>query len=262
MDQGGGGAGDGGRNRDRMDDMVRRGEDAARHHPLPPHPHQHGLLWRLRNYLLAGTVVSSPAVITLLAAWYLVTGIDHLVAQVLPGEYDPHRYFPLTVPGLGVVIVLGSLTLVGALTANYAGKLAVGFWDWMIDSTPVVRNVHSAVKQIVETVAASQESAFNEVVLVEYPRPGLWAIAFVVGSTKGEVQRVLDRNVVNVFLPTTPNPTSGFLLFVPRGDLITLDMTVEEGIKMVISGGMVTPPDRLIEQRDYSEALDEGQAHS
>lgn len=109
---------------------------------------------------------------------------------------------------------------------------------------PVVRSIYSALKQIIETILAQQSAAFREAVLVEYPRPGLWAIAFITGRTEGEVQNLTTDETINVFLPTTPNPTRGFLLFVPRKDLIPLSMTVEEALKMIISGGIVTPPDR------------------
>jgi uncharacterized membrane protein len=114
----------------------------------------------------------------------------------------------------------------------------------VVDRLPVIRTIYGALKQIFETVMASQSQAFREVVMFEYPRPGIWALGFLTGVTKGEVQRLTDDEVVNVFLPTTPNPTSGFLLFVPRKDLKVMDMTVEEGIKMIVSGGILTPPDR------------------
>ena len=134
--------------------------------------------------------------------------------------------------------------MVGALTAGLVGRWIIHFGERIMARMPVVNNVYSAIKQIFETVLAKQSRAFREAVLVEYPRRGLWAIGFITGSTEGEVQNVTEEETVNVFVPTTPNPTSGFLLFIPRTDTVRLDMTVEEAIKMVISGGIVTPPDR------------------
>jgi uncharacterized membrane protein len=135
------------------------------------------------------------------------------------------------------------LTLIGFVTANFLGRTLLGFGERFVDRMPVVRSIYGALKQIFETVLAQSSTSFREVVLVEYPRKGVWALAFVTSTTRGEVQNLVEDEVVNVFLPTTPNPTSGFLLFVPRRDLVVLHMTVEEGIKMVISGGLVTPED-------------------
>ncbi len=129
------------------------------------------------------------------------------------------------------------------MTAGILGRLWVRTSEGLLARMPVIRGVYGAVKQIFETVFAHQSTAFREAVLVEYPRRGIWAIAFITGRTKGEVQNITEEECINIFLPTTPNPTSGFLLFVPRKELVPLSMTVEEAIKMVISGGIVTPPD-------------------
>ena len=135
------------------------------------------------------------------------------------------------------------LTFIGFITANFLGRGIVAVGERLVDRMPFVRSIYGALKQIFETILTQSSRSFREVVLVEYPRRGIWAVGFVTSSTQGEVQNVTEENLVNVFLPTTPNPTSGFLLFVPREELRTLHMTVEEGIKMVISGGIVTPPD-------------------
>jgi uncharacterized membrane protein len=144
-----------------------------------------------------------------------------------------------------VVVVL---TLIGALTAGIMGRLVLRTGKRILARMPVIRTVYGAFKQILETVLAQQSQAFREAVLVEYPRRGIWAIAFITGRTEGEVQNITEEDVTNIFLPTTPNPTSGFLLFVPRKELVPLSMTVEEAIKMVISGGIITPPDRRPEE--------------
>ena len=149
---------------------------------------------------------------------------------------------------MGVLILLVGMTVIGFFTANLLGRSLIRFGERLVDRMPVIRSIYGALKQIFETVLAQSSTSFREVVMVEYPRRGLWALAFVTSETKGEVQNLLTDDVVNIFLPTTPNPTSGFLLFVPRATLIPLHMTVEEGIKLVISGGLVTPPDPRSEE--------------
>nr|WP_084164932.1 DUF502 domain-containing protein [Skermanella stibiiresistens] len=202
------------------------------------------MMGRLRAYFLAGILVTAPVAITLYLAWAVINLIDTAVSQLIPATYNPENYLPFSVPGLGVVIVLVALTLTGALTAGVIGRLVVRAGESVLARMPVVRGVYAATKQIMETVLANQSAAFREVVLLEYPRRGIWTIGFISGTTQGEVRDLTGEEVVNVFVPTTPNPTSGFLLFVPRTDLRVLEMTVEEGIKMVVSGGIVAPPDR------------------
>lgn len=203
-----------------------------------------GLAGRLRAYFLAGILVTAPISITIYIAWLIVSFIDAAINPLIPARYNPQTYLPFALPGLGVVILLVMLTLIGAMTAGYVGRTIMKSYEVLLARMPVVRSVYSALKQIIETILAQQSAAFSQAVLVEYPRPGLWAIAFITGHTEGEVQNLTADETINVFLPTTPNPTSGFLLFVPKKDLVPLSMTVEEAIKMVISGGIVTPPDR------------------
>jgi uncharacterized membrane protein len=201
-------------------------------------------LHRLRNWFFTGIVVTAPLGITILVAWEFIGLIDGWVTPLIPRRYNPGTYLPFDIPGLGLVVAIAALTVIGALTASVAGRLLVRFGEGIVARMPVIRAVYGALKQIFETVLAQSSKSFREVVLVEYPRRGIWAIAFVTGRTEGEVQNLTEEELVNVFLPTTPNPTSGFLLFVPRTSLYTLNMTIEEGIKLVISGGIVTPPDR------------------
>lgn len=199
---------------------------------------------RLRAYLFAGILVTAPIFITFYLAWLFVTFVDSKITPLIPAKYNPETYLPFALPGLGLIILLIALILVGALTAGFFGRLWGRVSDRILNQMPVIRNVHSAIKQILETVLAQQSNAFREAVLIEYPRRGIWAIGFITGTTQGEVQNMTEEECINVFLPTTPNPTSGFLLFVPKKDIAPLTMTVEEAIKMVISGGIVTPPDR------------------
>jgi uncharacterized membrane protein len=203
-----------------------------------------GLAARLRAYLLAGIVITAPISITFYLAWLFVSFVDSKVTPLIPAAYNPTTYLPFGLPGLGLVIVIVALTLIGAMSAGFVGRLLMRFYERLLSRMPVLRSIYGATKQIIETVVAHQSTAFREAVLVEYPRRGIWCIGFLTGVTRGEVQTLTDEEVLNVFLPTTPNPTSGFLLFVPRRDLIVLDMSVEDALKMVISGGIVSPPSR------------------
>ena len=187
-------------------------------------------------------MVTAPIGITIYLAVLFVQLVDDQMRGLVPAQYDPNTYLPFDIPGLGVLALLLMLLVVGFFAAGLIGRMVFRLGESLIDRVPVVRSVYGALKQIFETVFADSSSSFREVVLVEYPRRGLWAVGFITGRTKGEVRDRIDRDLVNVFLPTTPNPTSGFLLFVPREDLVHLDMSVEEGIKMVISAGIVTPP--------------------
>lgn len=198
---------------------------------------------RLRNYFLTGLLVAGPAAITLYVGWLIVGFIDNQVSALIPTTYNPKTYLP-EVPGIGVAILVLFLIFVGWATASVVGRMAIGAGERLLNRLPIVRSVYGAVKQIMETVLTTNSNAFRQVVLLEYPRRGVWSIGFVSGATTGEVQNVTARRHINVFVPTTPNPTSGFLLFVPEDDLLVLNMTIEEGVKMVVSGGLVTPPDR------------------
>jgi uncharacterized membrane protein len=211
-------------------------------HGPPQRPHR-GIIARLRNYLLAGVIVTAPVSITLYVSWLFIDFVDRQVTPLIPAKYNPETYLPFGLPGLGLVVMVLVLTIIGALTAGFIGRFFVRTGEQLLAQMPVVRTIYSALKQVFETVFAEKSTAFREVVLIEYPRRGIWAMGFATGSTKGEVQHLVKDEVVNVFLPTTPNPTSGFLLFLPRQDVVFLSMTVEEGVKMVISAGVVTPPD-------------------
>ncbi len=208
---------------------------------------------RLRTYFFAGVLVTMPLAVTFLVAWWFIGVVDDYIVPLIPDGWNPDHYLKETVgleiglPGLGLIVLVVAITLIGALTAGFLGRMIVTIGERILARMPIIRSVYSAIKQILETVLKQQSKAFRQAVLVEYPRRGIWAIGFITGATEGEVQNLTMQEVVNVFLPTTPNPTSGFLLFIPRKDLVFLDMTVEEAVKMVISGGIVTPPDRRSE---------------
>ncbi|WP_235830037.1 DUF502 domain-containing protein [Algihabitans albus] len=203
-----------------------------------------GLPQRLRNYLLAGILVTAPAAITFWLAWQFIAFVDARVTPWLPAQWRPDDVLPFGLPGLGLLIVFVGLTVIGMFAAGIVGRWLMRTSEWILGRVPVVRSLYSAVKQIFETVLAARSDAFRDCVLIQYPRPGSWAIGFITGKTEGHIQEITDEEVVNVFLPTTPNPTSGFLLFLPRDEITDLVMSVEEGLKMVVSAGIVTPPDR------------------
>ncbi|MBW7849134.1 MAG: DUF502 domain-containing protein [Rhodospirillales bacterium] len=202
-------------------------------------PKRLSLIARLRAYFFAGILVTAPISITFYLAWQFIDFVDRQVTPLIPARYNPEQW---GVPGVGLLIVVLALTLIGMATAGFVGRLFIRVSESLLARMPVIRSVYSAVKQVFETVLAQQSSAFREVVLIEYPRRGIWCLAFITGVTTGEVQEKTAEEVVNVFVPTTPNPTSGFLLFVPKREIHILKMTVEEGIKMVVSGGIITPP--------------------
>jgi len=210
----------------------------------PERPRRLGLLPRLRNYLLAGILVTAPAAITFWLVWQFITFVDSRVTPLIPDAWRPDAYLPIGVPGLGVLVAVVALTLIGMLAAGILGRWFLRSAAWLFGRLPVIRSIYGALKQIVETILASRSEAFRECVLFQYPRKGSWAIGFLTGRTEGQVQGLTEEEVINVFLPTTPNPTSGFLMFVPRREAISLTMTIEEGLKMVVSGGLVVPPDR------------------
>jgi len=197
---------------------------------------------RLRNYLFAGILVTAPVGLTMWIAWNVVAGIDAWVNELLPDGWNPGVYLPFTVPGLGVVLIVCAIALIGFLTTGLLGRILTGMVERWLAQVPFLHGIYGALKQILETVLSRDSEAFREVCLIEYPRRGLWALGFITGESRGEVQSRTERRLINVFLATTPNPTSGFLLLLPAGDVHPLTMTVEQGLKMVVSGGIVTPP--------------------
>ena len=200
-----------------------------------------GLFTRLRNYFLTGIIVTAPIVLTIYLTWQFIDWVDRQAIPLLPVKYNPENYLPFSLPGLGLVISVVILTFVGFLTANIFGRTLLKTGERLVDRMPVVRTIYSALKQILETVLSQSSNSFRQAVLVEYPRRGIWTVAFVTGDTEGEVAVRLDEDMINIYVPTTPNPTSGFLLMVPRRDLIYLDMPVEDAAKYIISIGVIAP---------------------
>lgn len=197
---------------------------------------------RLRKYLVAGLLVWVPLGVTVLVVKVLIDLMDR-VLLVLPDALHPEALVGFRIPGLGLLLSLIVLLGTGVVVANFFGRRLVAFWEALLARIPLVRTVYGAAKQVAETLFADKGASFRKVLLIQYPRKGIWALAFYTGTTVGEVQQKTEKEVVNVFLPTTPNPTSGFLIMVPREDVIELDMPVEEGIKLIMTLGVFTPSD-------------------
>lgn len=216
-------------------------------------PPRRGILARMRSNFLTGLVVIAPVGLTIWLIWSVVGWIDGFVLPLVPNSYQPDRVLQdllgldpsvqIDVRGIGVVIFLLFTIIVGWMAKGLIGRSLISFAEGLVERTPVVRSIYSGIKQISETVFAQSERSFEKACLIEYPRQGIWAIGFISTNTKGEIAaRGNDgQPMLSIFLPTTPNPTSGFLLFVPETDVIKLDMTVEEAAKLVISAGLVYP---------------------
>lgn len=198
------------------------------------------LLLKIRGYLFAGLVFAAPTALTFYLVYWMTLTIDRLVRSIFPAQLTWIDQIFL-VPGVGVITSIFAFVLLGFLLQNVVGHYIVSKWERLFSKLPLVRTIFLTIKQVIDAFFGKNAMSFREVALVEYPRHGIWALCFVTGTTQGEVQEKTSDDVINVFLPTTPNPTSGFLLFVPRQELHILDMTVEEGIKMIISAGIITP---------------------
>ena len=201
------------------------------------------LIARLRNHFLTGLVIVGPVTLTIYLTLWFVGWADSWVKPFIPKRYSPDAYLPFTLPGFGMIVAIVFITLLGALTANLVGRSVVGFGESLLVRMPFVRTVYRALKQIFETVLAERGQSFQKVALLEFPRRGAWAIVFVTAEARGEIAAKMagGDDMVAIFMPSTPNPTTGYLVYAPRSDLVMLDMTVEEAAKLVISAGLVTP---------------------
>lgn len=219
----------------------------------PPAAPRRSMIARLRASFLTGLVVIAPVGLTIWLIWSVVGWIDGIVLPLVPKHYQPDKFVQdllgldpsvqIDIRGIGVIIFLLFTTIVGWMAKGLIGRSLIRFGESLVERTPVVRSIYSGIKQISETVFAQSERSFERACIIEYPRPGIWAIGFISTNTKGEIAKRGNqgRSMVSVFLPTTPNPTSGFLLFVPENDVIELDMSVEDAAKLVISAGLVYP---------------------
>jgi uncharacterized membrane protein len=195
---------------------------------------------RLRTYIVTGLLVWVPLGITVFLVKFMVDFVDRSLL-LLPPDYRPDTLLGIHIPGLGIVLTLVVLVLTGLLAANFFGRKLVSIWESILQRIPLVRSVYSAAKSFAEVVLTDNTESFKEVLLIEYPRKGLYSLCFQTSTSLGEVQSRTGEEVICVFVPTTPNPTSGVMIIVPRKDVIVLDMQVEEAVKMVVSLGVVVP---------------------
>lgn len=198
---------------------------------------------RLRRYFFTGIVVTAPIVITLWCAWWVLTFLDSLIARIIPPDYNPNSYLPFAIPGMGVVVTILFFIVAGWFARNFLGRLIIRASEYIVERMPLINTVYKAVKQVFEMTIGTQSTAFRDVVLFQYPNASSWTIGFVTGTTPGEIQSVGNGSeVLNVYSPVTPT-TAGFIFFIPRKDLIFLSMSVEDAIKLIASGGIITPPE-------------------
>lgn len=192
----------------------------------------------IRTYFLTGLLVVVPVGLTFNILQVVINWADNKLA-LLPPAVHPNTYLPFPVPGLGLIITLIGIMLVGVITTNFIGKWLVALGERIVDKIPLVRSIYLLAKQVLETIFNQDKDSFKKVIMVEYPRKGLYSIGFVTGIARGEIQEKTTSKVLNVFIPTSPNPTSGYLIMVPEEETITLKMDVEVAFKLILSGGMV-----------------------
>lgn len=203
---------------------------------------KNGIGARLRRYFFTGIVVTVPITITLWSAWWFLNFIDVLVASIIPAEFNPNTYLPFSIPGLGLIITVMFFTMIGFLARNFLGRMIIRTSEYIVGRMPILNTVYNALKQVFEMTIGTQSTAFRDVVLFQYPHPNSWTVGFVTGVTPGEIQSVGGGSeVLNIYIPVTPT-TAGFVVFVPKKDVIYLSMSVEEAVKLIASGGIIVPP--------------------
>lgn len=216
--------------------------------------HPAGLGGRVRNYFLTGLVVAGPVAITAWLVWSFVTWVDDWVRPLIPEIYRPETYLPWKIPGSGLVIAFFALTLLGFLTANLVGRTLLQLGDSLIDRMPIVRPIYKTVKQVFTMLFSKSGTSFRKVGLVEFPSPGMWSLVFLSQPPSEDVARHLpgEEEHISVFLPCTPNPTTGFFFYVPRSRIIDLDVPVEAAATLIMSAGMIQPGAAGEQQRKLS----------
>jgi uncharacterized membrane protein len=199
---------------------------------------------RLRGYFLTGLIVVGPVAITIYVVWWFINLVDAWVKPLIPKTYLPETYLPFNVPGVGLIVGIFGLMVIGALTANLFGRTIVSYGEMMLDRMPVVRGVYRLLKQIFQTIFSKSGTSFKRVGLIEFPRRGIYALVFIAGDSPAEIQEKAGKGdaMMTVFMPNAPNPTTGFVTFIPAREVVLLDMSMEDGAKMVVSAGLVGPP--------------------
>ena len=211
--------------------------------PFEKPPRRPGLFSRLRASFLTGIVVIAPVSLTIWLIWTIMGWVDGVVLPLVPNRFNPEQYIGINLRGVGVIFFLVFTIFIGWVAKGLIGRSLIRFAESLVERMPVVRSIYSGVKQIAETIFAQSERNFEKACLIQYPRKGIWAIGFISTEARGEVAHKAETmgNLISVFVPTTPNPTSGFLLFFPQEDVIELEMTIEDAAKLVISAGLVYP---------------------
>ncbi len=205
-------------------------------------PSQTSAAGRIRNYFLTGLVVAGPLLVTAWLTWSFINWVDNLVRPFIPPTYRPETYLPWPIPGTGLVIAFIALTLLGFLTANLVGRKFLELGESLVSRMPIVRPIYKTMKQIFETLFSKTGSSFRQVALVEFPAPGMWSLVFVsLPPSEDLAAKLPEGDHVSAFMPCTPNPTTGFLFYVLRKDLVVLDISVESAMTLLISAGMVQP---------------------
>ena len=203
----------------------------------------------LRRYLAAGLLVWVPLGITVLIVSFLVELMDRTLL-LLPAAYRPEQLLGFRVPGLGVVLTLLVVLITGMIVANFFGRRLVALWEGILSRIPLVRSIYSSAKQVAETVFSGSTRSFREVVMLEYPRKGVWTLAFVTGQGIRQVNEKEKEKVISIYVPTTPNPTSGFFLMVKQSDVVKMDISVDDGLKLILSTGVLVPPSMMPATQD------------
>ncbi|BAS67980.1 DUF502 domain-containing protein [Bathymodiolus septemdierum thioautotrophic gill symbiont] len=194
---------------------------------------------RLRNYFISGLLFWIPLALSVIVVKFFLQFVDNII----PVQYLPKSLLNVThdIPGLGIMLILIIMLITGALVNNFIGRQLLALWDKFLNHIPGFRGIYNALKQLSDTVLSPSGNSFKKALLVEYPRKGMWTIAFQTGDYQGEVSKKIGKEIVNIYVPTTPNPTSGFFIMLPKDDVIELDMNVDEAFKLIISTGVVKP---------------------
>ncbi|MFA7276233.1 MAG: DUF502 domain-containing protein [Pseudobdellovibrionaceae bacterium] len=211
----------------------------------PPESLTSRFLSFLRNCFLTGIVVTAPVGLSLYIVWSMLLWIDKQVDLFVPPSVSLRLTEDPNIPGLGIFVAISFFVVIGALARNYFGQLLLRVSDFIMERLPVVKTIYGALKQVLEMLTGKQAQAFREVVMIEYPRKDMWTMGFLTGRMNGEIKDNLNRETLGVFIPTTPVPSAGFLVFVPEEDVIHLKMSVDEGLKMIVSCGMIKPKSAL-----------------
>ncbi len=212
---------------------------------------------RLRTYFLTGVVIAGPIAITIYLTWWFVSLVDNWVKPIIPAAYLPETYLPFAIPGFGLVVAFVLLTVLGFLTANLVGRTLFQFGERLLDQMPVVRGLYKSTKQIFQTVFSKSGTSFKKVGIVEYPAKGMWSIVLISSEPTGVLEERLPekRDYIGVFLPCAPNPTTGFFFYLPKADVIEIDMSTDDAAKLVMSAGLLQPELQNLQRQAISRNM-------